>query len=46
LNLIKKISYAQDVNSEPIFILKIVNDTIYLITTPELENKIMKKIKK
>jgi len=45
LNLIKNISFAQDVNSEPIFIVKIVNNIIHLITTPEIENKIMKKIR-
>jgi hypothetical protein len=45
LNLIKNVSFAQDVNSEPIFIIKIVNKTIHLITTPEFENKIMKKIR-
>jgi hypothetical protein len=45
LNLIKNVSFAQDVNSEPIFIIKIVNETIHLITTPEIENKIIKKIR-
>lgn len=46
LKLIKNISFAHDVNSEPIFILKIDNGNIHLISTPEIETNLLRKPKK
>lgn len=44
--VIKKIVFSQDVNEEPLFVLKIEKNTINIISSEDIKNKIQKKLNK